>query len=112
MVLLASAPFALPRMMQNVPFGDPRPHVAPLIRCLVLGMAAEDLPRSGTTRGCLPGGSMVPGTQSPRRVAEPRVPAAERLGEMQRESRTPGKPERAGRSRMHFTLARICSHAQ
>ncbi len=40
-ILLACAPFILPWMMLNEPFGDPRPQVGPLIRCLVSGMAAE-----------------------------------------------------------------------
>ena len=46
MVLIASAPFVLPWMMQNTPFGDPRPQVAPLVRCLVAGLAAERAARS------------------------------------------------------------------
>ena len=41
LILIASAPFVLPWMMQNEPFGDPRPQVGPLIRCLVSGMVTE-----------------------------------------------------------------------
>ncbi len=45
LVFLASAPFVLPWMMLNTPFGDPRPHVAPLVHCLISGLRAESLPQ-------------------------------------------------------------------
>ena len=44
LILTASAPFVLPWMMLNKPFGNPRPRVAPLIRCLVGGMNARRSP--------------------------------------------------------------------
>jgi len=43
LVLVASAPFVMPWMMQNTPFGDPRGQVMPLIRCLTLGMIADHM---------------------------------------------------------------------
>jgi AcrR family transcriptional regulator len=52
LVLMASAPFVLPWMMQNEPFGDPRPQVGPLIRCLISGMVAEQpLPATAVLPG-------------------------------------------------------------
>ena len=52
LILVASAPFVLPWMMQNEPFGDPRPQVGPLIRCLVSGMVAEQpLPATAALYG-------------------------------------------------------------
>lgn len=39
LILLASAPFVLPWMMLNKPFGNPRPRVVPLVTCLVSGLA-------------------------------------------------------------------------
>ncbi len=39
MILMASAPFVLPWMMLNEPFGNPRAMVEPLIRSLVAGLA-------------------------------------------------------------------------
>jgi AcrR family transcriptional regulator len=51
LVLLASAPFVLPWMMQNVPFGDPQTQVEPLVRCLVLGIAASREARSAAVAG-------------------------------------------------------------
>ena len=41
LILLASAPFVLPWMMLNKPFGDPRPDVVPLVKYLLAGMALE-----------------------------------------------------------------------
>lgn len=38
LILTACATFVLPWMLQNVPFGDPRPKVTPLIHCLLSGM--------------------------------------------------------------------------
>jgi len=38
LILTACASFVLPWLLQNVPFGDPRPKVTPLIRCLLSGM--------------------------------------------------------------------------
>jgi AcrR family transcriptional regulator len=52
LVLLASAPFVLPWMMQNTLFGDPQTQVEPLIRCLVLGMAADRETRSLANTNC------------------------------------------------------------
>ena len=52
LILIASAPFVLPWMMQNEPFGDPRPQVGPLIRCLISGMVAEQpLPATAVLPG-------------------------------------------------------------
>lgn len=52
LILIASAPFVLPWMMQNEPFGDPRPQVGPLIRCLISGMVAEQpLPATAALPG-------------------------------------------------------------
>ncbi len=41
LIMLASAPFVLPWMMQNEPFGNPRAMVEPLIRSLAAGLAEE-----------------------------------------------------------------------
>jgi AcrR family transcriptional regulator len=41
LILMANAPFILPWMMQNEPFGNPRAMVEPLIRSLAAGLAAE-----------------------------------------------------------------------
>ena len=41
MFLMACAPFVLPWMMLNEPFGNPRSMVEPLIRSLVAGLAEE-----------------------------------------------------------------------
>ncbi len=41
MILMASAPFVLPWMVLNEPFGDPRSMVAPLVRALVSGLAVK-----------------------------------------------------------------------
>jgi AcrR family transcriptional regulator len=41
MILMASAPFVLPWMMQNEPFGDPRATVEPLVRALVSGFSVQ-----------------------------------------------------------------------
>jgi AcrR family transcriptional regulator len=38
MILLASAPFILPWMLANEPFGDPRAMVEPIVRALVAGL--------------------------------------------------------------------------
>jgi AcrR family transcriptional regulator len=52
LILIASAPFVLPWMMQNEPFGDPRPQVGPLIRCLISGMVTEQpLPATAVLPG-------------------------------------------------------------
>lgn len=40
MILMASAPFILPWMLLNEPFGDPRSMVEPLIRSLVSNLNA------------------------------------------------------------------------
>lgn len=40
-ILLACAPFMLPWMMLNEPFGDPRRQVGPVVKCLVAGLAVE-----------------------------------------------------------------------
>lgn len=48
MILMASAPFLLPWMLLNEPFGDPRSMVEPLIRSLVADLN-EELPSSGGT---------------------------------------------------------------
>ena len=39
MILMASAPFVLPWMLLNEPFGDPRPMVAPLIHSLIFSLS-------------------------------------------------------------------------
>jgi AcrR family transcriptional regulator len=41
MILMASAPFVLPWMMLNEPFGNPRSMVRPLVRSLVSGVAIK-----------------------------------------------------------------------
>jgi len=41
LVLMASAPFVLPWMMMNEPFGDPRAQVGPLVRAIVGGLLAR-----------------------------------------------------------------------
>jgi AcrR family transcriptional regulator len=48
LVLMASAPFLLPWMLLNEPFGNPRPLVAPLVRRLLAGLAVA--PTGPTTR--------------------------------------------------------------
>ncbi len=40
LILLAGAPFVMPWMLLNQPFGDPRNKVAPLMHCLVAGLTA------------------------------------------------------------------------
>ncbi len=40
LILLAGAPFIMPWLLRNQPFGDPRNKVAPLMTCLVAGLAA------------------------------------------------------------------------
>ena len=40
LILLAGAPFVMPWLLRNQPFGDPRNKVAPLMTCLVAGLAA------------------------------------------------------------------------
>ncbi len=40
MILMAGAPFVLPWLLLNEPFGNPRPMVGPLIRRLVSGLEA------------------------------------------------------------------------
>ena len=42
MILMACAPFVLPWMLQNEPFGNPRTMVEPLVRALILGMIEDD----------------------------------------------------------------------
>lgn len=49
LILFASAPFILPWMMLNEPFGDPRAHVEPLVRALVAGLSV-DQPQHAATR--------------------------------------------------------------
>jgi AcrR family transcriptional regulator len=44
LILMASAPFILPWMMLNEPFGNPRPKVAPLVHALISGLSDEDWP--------------------------------------------------------------------
>ena len=44
LILTANAPFVLPWMMLNEPFGNPRPQVSPLVRCLVTGLHAARRP--------------------------------------------------------------------
>jgi AcrR family transcriptional regulator len=46
LILLASAPFVLPWMLQTQPFGNPRAQVEPLMQCLVSGLKAVDSPRA------------------------------------------------------------------
>ena len=41
LILTAGATFVLPWMLLNEPFGNPRPKVASLIRCLLSGLAAR-----------------------------------------------------------------------
>ena len=41
LILTASATFVLPWMLLNEPFGNPRPKVAALIRCLMSGLNAQ-----------------------------------------------------------------------
>jgi len=41
MILMASAPYVLPWMMLNEPFGDPRSMVEPVIRSLVTGISTQ-----------------------------------------------------------------------
>ncbi|MEO6876195.1 MAG: TetR/AcrR family transcriptional regulator [Opitutaceae bacterium] len=43
LILLAGAPFVLPWLLRNQPFGDPRGKVAPLMACLVAGLAAPQI---------------------------------------------------------------------
>jgi AcrR family transcriptional regulator len=38
LILMASAPFVLPWMLRTLPFGNPRPQVEPLMKCLVSGL--------------------------------------------------------------------------
>jgi hypothetical protein len=38
LILMASAPFMLPWMLQTRPFGNPRAQVEPLMQCLVGGL--------------------------------------------------------------------------
>jgi AcrR family transcriptional regulator len=45
LILLAGAPFVLPWLLRNQPFGDPRNKVAPLVTCLVAGLAAPQAAR-------------------------------------------------------------------
>ena len=40
LILLAGAAFVMPWLLRNQPFGDPRNKVAPLMTCLVAGLAA------------------------------------------------------------------------
>jgi AcrR family transcriptional regulator len=40
LIMLAGAPFIMPWLLRNQPFGDPRNKVAPLMTCLVAGLAA------------------------------------------------------------------------
>ena len=49
MILMASAPFVLPWMMLNEPFGNPRIMVEPLIRSLVAGLTEAPPPANVTT---------------------------------------------------------------
>lgn len=42
LILMASAPFVLPWMLRTLPFGNPRPRVEPLIRCLVSGLTTAE----------------------------------------------------------------------
>ncbi len=46
LILLAGAPFVLPWLLRNQPFGDPRNKVAPLVTCLVAGLAAPPAARA------------------------------------------------------------------
>ena len=46
LILLAGAPFVLPWLLRNQPFGDPRNKVAPLVTCLVAGLAAPQAARA------------------------------------------------------------------
>jgi AcrR family transcriptional regulator len=41
LILTACAPFVLPWLLLNEPFGNPRPKVAALIRCLLSGLNAQ-----------------------------------------------------------------------
>ncbi|HEY4302705.1 MAG TPA: TetR/AcrR family transcriptional regulator [Candidatus Didemnitutus sp.] len=41
LILVGCAPFVLPWMMSNEPFGDPRPRVEPLLSALVAGLDLE-----------------------------------------------------------------------
>ena len=40
LILFAGAPFVMPWLLLNQPFGDPRNKVAPLMHCLVAGLTA------------------------------------------------------------------------
>lgn len=42
LILMASAPFVLPWMLRTLPFGNPRPQVEPLMKCLVSGLIKAD----------------------------------------------------------------------
>ncbi len=42
LILMASAPFVLPWMLRTLPFGNPRPQVEPLVKCLVSGLLEAD----------------------------------------------------------------------
>ena len=46
LILLAGAPFVQPWLLRNQPFGDPRNKVAPLVTCLVAGLAAPPAARA------------------------------------------------------------------
>ena len=46
LILLAGAPFVLPWLLRNQPFGDPRNKVAPLVTCLAAGLAAPQAARA------------------------------------------------------------------
>jgi AcrR family transcriptional regulator len=50
LILVACAPFVLPWMMSNEPFGDPRPRVEPLLATLVAGLDLAPLPGVAETR--------------------------------------------------------------
>jgi AcrR family transcriptional regulator len=42
LILMASAPFVLPWMLRTLPFGNPRPQVEPLMKCLVSGLTTTN----------------------------------------------------------------------
>jgi AcrR family transcriptional regulator len=50
LILIASAPFVLPWMMLNEPFGNPRAQVEPLVRALVSGLAVDNVATEAAPR--------------------------------------------------------------
>lgn len=66
MIMMASAPFVLPWMLLNEPFGNPHSMVEPLIRSLISGLMDEvSVPNDSTPTGP----TVIPAaTRAPRRA--------------------------------------------